>query len=72
MCNKSAVLTQQVLVLLLLMITCIDREIEAKTKAKLTGEIDINDMYSKVKQAEAASDEPEEEFDLSEEPAKAA
>jgi hypothetical protein len=49
-----------------------DREIEAKTKAKLSGEIDINDMYSSSKESGSSAQELEEEFDLSEEPAKAA
>ena len=48
----------------------LNREIEAKTRQKLTGEVDINEVY-----AAAAAKEPEEdvevddidEFDLSEE-----
>ncbi|KAK9905918.1 hypothetical protein WJX75_008948 [Coccomyxa subellipsoidea] len=48
-------------------------EIEAKTRAKLSGEVDINEMYEKAKDALALEDAAaEEEFDLSEEPATAA
>jgi hypothetical protein len=52
---------------------CCPREIEAKTRAKLSGEVDINEMYEKAKDALALEDAAaEEEFDLSEEPATAA
>lgn len=50
---------------------CCDRAIEAKTRAKLTGEVDINEMYEKVNDDTAAEDAIEEEFDLSDEPAVA-
>ncbi len=53
------------------------REIEAKTRHKLTGEVDINDVTAAIAAKEdpggqAAAEELEVEFDLSEEPATAA
>lgn len=53
------------------MLVC-DRELAAKTRQKLTGEIDINEMYEQAKDAVAAEEVDDEEFDLSEEPATAA
>lgn len=58
---------------LLTMASCCAREIEAKTRSKLAGEVDINELYEKAKEAVASEDDAaEEEFDLSEEPASAA
>ena len=53
------------------------REIETKTRHKLTGEVDINDIsaaapVAKEEPGQALAEELEEEFDLSEEPATAA